>query len=142
MVCTFFGHRECWDLAPETLEAAIADLIAQGVDTFYVGYQGQFDRLVLSCLRKLAAIYPQISFSVVLANLNDAREEFQDCGIYPEGLEPVPPKFALDRRNHWMVEQADFCICYVNRTWGGAWKFSRLAKRLGRNVRNLGSGKL
>ena len=57
-VCTFFGHRECYDLKREILYASIADLIHQGVDTFYVGNQGYFDGMVYSCLKSLRTVYP------------------------------------------------------------------------------------
>ena len=114
-VCTFFGHRECYDLKREILYASIADLIHQGVDTFYVGNQGYFDGMVYSCLKELRTIYPEI-----------------------EGH----PKYAIERRNRWMIETADCCLCYICHTWGGAYKFARQAKRKGLNVINLGDVKL
>lgn len=51
--CTFFGHRECWELDAGRLCGAIEELIQQGVDTFYVGNQGGFDAMVYSCLKGL-----------------------------------------------------------------------------------------
>ena len=46
-VCTFFGHRDCIGLSRQRLEEAIEDLICNhGVDSFYVGNEGQFDALV------------------------------------------------------------------------------------------------
>lgn len=67
-ICTFFGHRLC----PATLEAelrsVLRDLIeCHGVDTFYVGNQGAFDGMALAVLRELAHLYPQITYTVVLA---------------------------------------------------------------------------
>jgi hypothetical protein len=49
------------------------------------------------------------------------------------------PKFAIERRNRWMIDQSDFLLCYINHTWGGAYKFARLAKRRGKTVINLGN---
>lgn len=57
--------------------------------------------------------------------------------MYPE-IEGHP-KFAIERRNRWLIDNADYCICYINHTWGGAYKFSRLAKRRGKTVINIGS---
>ena len=47
--------------------------------------------------------------------------------------------FAIAKRNKWMLEQAEYCICYVNRTWGGAYRFASLASRRGLTVLNLGN---
>ena len=142
--CTFFGHRDCYDLDPERLRSALEALIEAGADTFYVGHQGQFDALVLSCLRRLRKNHRHITVSVVLAYLPEKTEEegYDDCGIYPEGMETVHPRFAVDKRNRWMIARSDCCLCYINHTWGGAWKFVSLAKRWGLTIQNLGSGNI
>ena len=141
-VCTFFGHRECYDLKREILYASIADLIHQGVDTFYVGNQGYFDGMVYSCLKSLRTVYPHIRISVVLAYLPTQTNEEKNLSdtIYPE-IEGHP-KYAIERRNRWMIETADCCLCYICHTWGGAYKFARQAKRKGLTVINLGDVKL
>ena len=145
MVCTFFGHSDCYGLDSQVLREAIEKLIMAGVDTFYVGHQGHFDSMAASCLSQLAETYPNISYSVVLAYLptqKDGRDVYHDCSIYPEGLETVPPRFAIERRNKWMIDNADYCLCYINHTQGGADKFARMAKRKGLVVVNLGSTEL
>lgn len=139
--CTFFGHRECYGLDTGRLQAAIESLIAEGVDTFYVGHQGRFDALALSCLEKLKSLYPHICYNVVLAYLPTGKPEqdlYPDCSIYPEGLEIGLPKYAIERRNCWMIEKSDYCLCYINHTWGGAYKFTCKAKHCKRTVVNLG----
>lgn len=143
-VCTFFGHRECFGLDTQLLRDSIEALIRQGTLHFLVGNQGQFDSAVRSCLRSLQEQYPQIQYTVVLAYLPVGNTEAHDCldTMYPEGLETVPPKFALDHRNRYMLHEADCCICYVNHSWGGAYKYARLAKRRGMAVYNLGTAVL
>jgi len=140
--CTFFGHRECYGLKREKVLNAIEGLIGQGVDTFYVGNQGAFDAMVYGCLKELQKTYPHIFFRVVLAYLPTRAGEWEDFSdtLYPEGMELVPPKFAVERRNKWMIQQADCSLCYINHTWGGAYKFARLAKRRGLYIFNLGDG--
>ena len=145
MVCTFFGHKDARELNAETPEKAIEDLIKSGVDTFYVGNQGGFDNMVFSCLLKLKTSYPHIRFWVVLAYMPGhtlKNDLYCDFSIFPEELEAVHPKFAIDKRNNWLIEQADHCICYVNNTWGGAYKFACLAKKRGLSVINLGGAEL
>lgn len=134
-----FGHRECWDLDPNKLRTAIEKLIHNGVDTFYVGNQGQFDAVVYGVLRQLSIKYPCIRYAVVLAYLPTKKREYDDCSdtIYPEGVENGPPKFAIVRRNRWLLEVSDYCLCYINHTWGGAYQFAMQAKRQGKTVINL-----
>ncbi|MGM9601317.1 MAG: hypothetical protein ACI3W5_07010 [Faecousia sp.] len=138
MVCTFFGHRECYGLDVGVLKAAIEDLIQQGVDTFYVGNQGDFDSMVYRCLKQLRLAYPHIHVSVVLAYLpTGKREEDMSDTMYPE-IEGHP-RFAIERRNRWMIDASDCCLCYINHTWGGAYKFARQAKRRNLTILNLGN---
>lgn len=140
--CTFFGHRECYGLDGKVLRETAEKLIAKGVDTFYVGNQGQFDSMVYSCLKPLREVHPHIHVCVVLAYLPTEKAEDEDLSdtMYPE-IEGHP-KFAIERRNRWMLQSSDFCICYINHTWGGAYKFARLAKRCCKEVINIGSVKL
>ena len=145
MVCTFFGHSECYGLDAGVLRSSIEELIRSGVDTFYVGNQGDFDRMVLGCLRELGKTYGHISFSAVLAYLPPPKSEYdpyEGHSIYPAGMEIGPTRFAIERRNRWMIDRATVCLCYITHRWGGAYKFARLAKRRGLRVINLGDKEL
>ena len=139
LACTFFGHRECYGLDSQVLQQAIKELIALGVDTFYVGNQGQFDGAVYSCLKQLGKEHPHIRICVVLAYLPTEKNEYDDMTdtMYPE-IEGHP-KFAIERRSRWMIEVSDYCLCYINHAWGGAYKFAKLAKRRDKTVINLGN---
>ncbi len=141
-VCTFFGHRECYGLDNQVLQCAIEDLIGKGVDTFYIGNQGQFDSTVYSCLKQLRKNRPQSRVCVVLAYLSAEKSEYDDMEdtMYPE-IEGHP-KFAIERRNRWLVNHADYCLCYINHTWGGAYKFARLARQKGKTVINIGNASI
>lgn len=136
--CTFFGHRECYGLNSQVLLQAIEDLIHKGVDTFYVGSQGQFDSMAYGCLKQLRNEHPHIRVCVVLAYLPTEKNEYDDMDdtMYPE-IEGHP-KFAIERCNRWMIDHSDFLLCCINHTWGGAYKFAKLAKRRGKTVINLG----
>ena len=58
----------------------------------------------------------------------DSTLEIFDGTIYPD-IENVPPRFAIIKRNEWMVKQSDFMIAYVNYPWGGAYKTLQYAER-------------
>ena len=136
--CTFFGHRDCPDSIRPKLRSVLIDLIEnQQVDTFYVGRQGAFDTLVYSELRGLAAKYPHIRYFIVLERLPVKAEYNGTETLFPEEMEHVPPRFAIDRRNNWMLRQSDFVVVYVMHAWGGAAKFAEKAKRQGKTIWNL-----
>lgn len=139
--CTFFGHRGCPDAVLPNLRAAVYDLIeTQGVDRFFVGNQGRFDALVLRVLREAKTSYPQIRYDVVLAYMpkpNDPAPLPSEETLFPEGIETAPKRFAISWRNRWMIDHADFVICYITYSCGGAAQFVRDAKRKYRKVIEL-----
>ena len=140
--CTFFGHRDAPDTIKPILREKIIDLIEnRGVELFYVGNQGAFDRTAIGVLRGLKEEYPQIKYYVVLAYVPHNKDrlglEDSDSTIYPECLDKTPPKYAIIKRNRWMIERADFVITYVTHITGGAADFKALAERKGKTVINL-----
>lgn len=132
MVCTFFGHRNVNASVKSILKNVIRDLIEkENATAFYIGNQGDFDFLAKSVIGELKKDYPHINYNIVLAYLPTKKDNdnYIDCSatIYPEGLENVPPKFAIDKRNRWLVEHSDTVITYVTHNFGGAAKFKELA---------------
>ena len=141
-VCTFFGHRDCPSTIKPVMRKVIIDLIEnQNVDTFYVGHQGSFDFLVRTVLSELAEEYPRIRYAVVLARLPQQSKTYDPLDysntLLPEGIENIPPRFAINWRNEWMLKQASFVVTYVTHSWGGAAKFAEKAIRLKKTVINL-----
>lgn len=134
--CTFFGHRNCYELDRDMLRIEIESLIREGADVFYVGNQGEFDRCAYSVLTKLKGKYPYINVNVVLAYLpgKGKYDKFLEDTIYPEGLEYTHPRFAIDRRNLWMLDNSEYVICYIRHGWGGAAKYVQKARRQGKCV--------
>ncbi len=135
MTCTFFGHRDTPAQIKPQLRQVIKNLIEHhGVLQFYVGGQGNFDIMVRSLLTELAQNYP-IRYNVVLAYLPKENDPSLDGShtILPDGFEAVPPRFAIDRRNRWMLDRSDIVVTYV-RYSGGAAKYKALAERKGKTV--------
>ena len=137
--CTFFGHRDCPDTIKSTLREAVIDLIERrSVTRFYVGNQGAFDAIVFSVLRELEKKYPQIQYDVVLAYMpqetTEHDTEMEQHTLLPEGIETAPKRFAIDRRNKWMLQNSDYVVTYVRYATGGAAKFASEAKRLGKTI--------
>lgn len=138
--CTFFGHRDCPDSVRAQLKEAVQALVEQGVYDFYVGCNGNFDRIARSVLKELSSQHEKLRYVVVLAYLDKNASLIHEHGyptLFPEGLEIVPPRFAISWRNKWMLGKADYVICYVKYTWGGAAQFREQAIKKGKNLIDL-----
>ncbi len=137
MTCTFFGHRDCPDSVRLRLRETLMRLITEAsVDCFLVGNQGNFDALVYSVLCELRNIYPHITVTVVLAYMptEEIANKYGSDTILPEGIETVPKRYAISWRNKWMIEQAEYVVTYVTRSFGGAAKFAEDAKKRDKTV--------
>lgn len=131
MNVTFCGHAQITEreALQNWLQTVTQSLIEQGATTFYLGGYGAFDSLAASVLREQKKRYPQIELVLVLAYLNTRRDTSgYDRTVYPP-LETVPRRFAISRRNRWMVESVDVVVSYVLHDWGGAATTLQYAKR-------------
>ena len=143
-ICRFFGHRQCPSSIKPNLKNVLINLIEhQKVNVFYVGNQGSFDDMVYSVLRELSQQYSHITYAVVLAYLPpeskgelSQSQDYADT-MYPEGIETVPKRFAIDWRNRWMLKQADYVVTYITHSWGGAAKYEQLARKHEKIIYNL-----
>ena len=61
----------------------------------------------------------------------------QQFTMYPDGLEKVPPKFAISKRNDWLISKSDIVIVYVKHHFSNSYKWMEKAKKKGAKVINL-----
>ena len=140
-ICTFAGHADIYfenkSMVKSILKGEIINLIEnENVDTFYCGWKCDFDRLCAECVNELKNQYPFIESYMIFSYIPwkksesgiDPYEDFNGT-IYPEGLEFVPQKFAIAKRNEWLIDNASFLIAYIDHEWGGAYRTFRYAKR-------------
>ncbi len=129
------------------LEAKIRQTIEENINAneetmFLCGGYGDFDIAVASIIKELKNEYPQILSIYVTPYINghrveDAKESrLYDDIIYPS-LENTLPRFAISKRNEYMVKSSDIVIAYVKHDWGGAYKTLSYAKRLKKKIINL-----
>lgn len=140
MTCTFFGQSDCPQSVKPKLEAEIKRLIIDGVDTFYVGNNGNFDLYVQQVLQKCARTEPKIKFYIVLAYTPDKSTRFVvdfERTIVPEEAASAMPRYAISYRNKWLVAHADYVVTYITHKFGGAYQFASLAQRKNKNCINL-----
>lgn len=122
MIVAFCGHRDV--SRPDTVRGWLTDcveaLIQEGATKFYLGGYGHFDRMAASVVWAMKNKYPTICSVLVIPYLNRAADvSHYDYTTYPP-LENVPKRFAISRRNQWMVQEADVVVAYVCHSWGGA----------------------
>lgn len=131
MKITFCGHKDIHDrdAVERWLYDVCRDLILQGAEEFYLGGYGGFDHLSAAVLRELKKTHLQIRLILVLPYLNSSMptEGYYET-VYPP-LESVPKRFAISRRNEWMVQECDTIVAYVTHRWGGAAKTLEYAQR-------------
>ena len=131
MIVTFCGHRTVYEQerVAAWLQQTVEKLILEGADCFYLGGYGQFDTLAASVVQKQKERYPQIRSVLVLPYLNrDNDLSPYDETLYPP-LETTPKRFAIAKRNEYMIEAADRVVAYVIHEFGGAYTSLRYAQR-------------
>ena len=134
---TFFGHRNAPKRTEPTLRLALLDLIEKkNSNLFYVGHQDNFDAMVRRQLEDLAQTYP-ITYKIVLAYMPGKNDVPDEHTVLPEGLETVPRRFAINRRNKWMLDKADIVVTYVTHPSSGAYKMKETAVNNGKMVIEL-----
>ena len=149
-ICVFFGHRTASSKIVESLKQQIRRLVLEeGIKVFWVGGYGDFDMYAASAVRTIKSELPDegIELDLIYAYLPSptAKEQqayqakLYDGTIYPEGVEIGPPKFAITRRNRWMVENCDIVLAFINRDSGGAYTAVKVANRKGKRIINLGT---
>jgi len=149
VIITFCGHSNYTSsLEDEERLLILLENIACGnrVD-FYLGGYGNFDAFALKCATKYKQSHKNVKLVFITPYLdkwlnerNDILKKYYDEIIYPE-IEHVPQKFAIIKRNEWMVDQADYLFAYVATHYGGAYRTLLYAHKHKKPYVNLYQGK-
>lgn len=145
MTVAFFGHSKY--IEKETDEKKLLEFLKARVGStpceFFLGGYGSFDNFCCHITRKFKEEHEGAKRIFITPYNRDEYLERRSAElwdfdeiIYPE-LENVPPKFAISRRNRWMVKRADLIIVYVNHKHGGAYQAYKYAMSLGKEIFNL-----
>ena len=148
MIISFAGHSSVSrgeKLCELVKEQIIKNANADDPITFYLGGYGDFDEICARACRELKRAYKSIELVYVMPYITASEQEkvkemieygLYDSSIYPP-IETVPPKFAITKRNEWMVSNADLIIAFVKHNYGGAYKTLTWAKRKNKKIINL-----
>ncbi|MBO5883893.1 MAG: DUF1273 family protein [Clostridia bacterium] len=148
MIIAFSGHS--FVPSKESVKEIVKDQIRNNIVdvesiTCYLGGYGDFDSICAQACRELKKEYVGIELVYVAPYLNMSEQkkinEMQrsgmvDASIYPP-IENTPPKFAILKRNEWMMRNADMIIAYVKHDYGGAYKSLQIAKREKKKIINI-----
>lgn len=147
-ICAFFGHRD----TPATielenkLEQAVRNLIAHGVDEFWVCNEGNFDWISRMVMQRIKENFGSIVHVCYVSAYNpdkytkirqDWLEERYDEIIYTNEIANGPQKFAIKRRNNYIADNTDYIICYITQNYGGAYEAVQRAKKNHKQIINI-----
>lgn len=149
-ICAFLGHRDTiisFELE-ERLKQTIKELIYKGYNEFWCCDQGNFDWIVRKVLLEIKKENRLIYVCYVSAynpdkfakmRLQWLEEHFEI--IYPNEAADGPQRFAIKRRNKYIIENADIFVCYVEYETGGAYTALKFAQKLDKKIINLAKQK-
>ena len=145
MIISFFGHSRCSisDLSEQEIISTIENVAGNNYVEFFLGMYGDFDAFAYRCAKKYREMHPKSKLVFVTPYiyenyylLEDAKERFDEV-IYPE-LENVPKRYAIIKRNEYMIDESDFIIFYVTHHFGGgAYRALECAKRKKKQYINI-----
>lgn len=139
--CAFFGHRNFgYGNYAAIIKNIVTELIErEGVDLFYNGYRGDFDRLCAGIVYELKGCFKTVKNVMALSYLPASGfvlPKFFDESVYlPE--KPVPAKYAIAYTNKLIVDKSEFIVSGVARHGGGAFAACDYARRKNKKIINI-----
>lgn len=140
-ICTFIGNKDVLLDKSDIirLKNIITTAITEhNVHEFYCGNYGNFDIACASILRSLKHVY-DISIVFVTPYMNkrylsnERIKFFYDEILYP-ALETTPCKFAIIKRNKFMIDKSDIVIAGVYKSYGNAFRFLKYAQSKNKKI--------
>ena len=149
--CCFTGHRIIPEREYKTiskhLEREIVGLIHKDVRYFGAGGALGFDTLAALSVLKLKGVYPWIKLILVLPHKEQAKGwSEEDIKIYSQILQEADKAVymseqyqngCMHKRNRYLVDHSDICLCYLTKTSGGTAYTVDYAKQKGLQIINI-----
>lgn len=148
MVVVFCGHRILNDRneIKRKLMGLLVEIFKEARNknftvSFYCGGYGEFDNMVSSTIDELRALYQDVicekllivAYPITHSKSCETITLKYDDTIYPP-IENTPRRFAIVKRNEWMVKQSNVVVAYCEYTWGGPYKMMKFAEKMGKRI--------
>ena len=105
---------------------------------FLGGEQRKFDYFAQCALKDALQSGIKMRYSIALSYVGErALSGDQGATVLPEGVECVPPKFAISKRNEWLIKNADYAIVYVENRISNCGKLLEKAAARGIKIINV-----
>ena len=137
MTCGFMGHRDAPNEVKKIMEAMVDAVIEKGVKDFYVGNNGNFDLYAQQVLERRCSKTSLQYYILLSFPFEKALSGMQERTLYTEGLEKTPLKFAIAKRNDYLIKKSDVLIVYQKYSFSNCYKLVERALRAGKIVINL-----
>lgn len=151
LTCCFTGHRfipqEDSDEIKYRLENIIIQLIEQGVKFFGAGGALGFDTLAAQTVLKLKGRFPHIRLILVLPCKDQTKSWKEEDKIIYNNIMAKADKAVytseyyyngcMHTRNRHLVDNSQFCICYLTENKGGTAYTVDYAKKKGLKIFNV-----
>lgn len=145
MIISFLGHRNInnKEKIKQLVEKAVKENIPENDELlFYCGGYGDYDELCASVCRNIKKTLPTSKIIFITPYISPSQQQkikylletkLYDEVIYPP-IENTPQRFAISKRNEWIVERSDLIIAYIEHSFGGAYKTFLTAKRKNKKI--------
>ncbi len=138
-ICCFAGHgkisygKDIQNQLSDKCRELIADF---GVNEFWTGNYGSFDKLSAIVIRDLKKQYTDIELNLVIPYLTEKINQFRneyyknyDNIIMAEIPAKTPKRYRILKCNKYMIDNSKYLIAYVGSSCGGAAKTLEYAKK-------------
>lgn len=143
--CCFSGHSKLYNnnlINEIKLEAE--NLIKNGITEFWVGNYGDFDKISTLAINILKKDYPYIKLLLIIPYIT--KEIELNKNYYYKNYDEIlianisyntPAKFKIIKTNKYMVDNCDYMICYIKKSFGGAYQTYSYALKHCTFIKNL-----
>ena len=147
MIISFIGHAHIF--GEERIKGVVKEQIYRVVKrepiTCYLRGWGEFDEICATSCREIKKEFgsTELVYITPYMDLWEQKKikEFEELSLYDASIYPpienVPRRFAILRRNEWMMENADLIIAYVAHSFGGAYKALRFLRTRKKKIINV-----
>lgn len=129
------------------LERRVLKLVSLGVTRFFTGGNLGFDTLAAQVVLRVREDHPEVQLALVLPGRDQARKWPQRAVETYEEIKSRSDEVvytsetggygAILRRNRYMMDESDYCLCYLTKTSGRTAELVRYAERTDHPVINI-----